>query len=121
MTITNHSDTGGICTQMNTTSNIIEAELISKWAGALILIHTLVLALLIYNTIQFLARQRRYKIVYLSLFYLISISIMALRVAYFVLVVLYLSEWANDTTMCPRRRLNNVDNISVYCDLALGI
>ena len=23
--------------------------------------------------------------------------------------------------MCPPRRLNNVDNISVYCDLALGI
>ena len=57
----------------------------------------------------------------MSLFYAVSIAIMALRTAYFSLVLAYLSEWQNHQSLCPYRSLNNVDNFSVYCDLALGV
>ena len=93
----------------------------AKWSTTLVAIHVLVLLLLFINTYLFLIRQKRYKVFYMSLFYAVSIAIMVLRTAYFSLVLAYLSEWQNHQSLCPYRSLNNVDNFSVYCDLALGV
>ena len=93
----------------------------TKWSATLVAIHVIVLLLLLINTYLFLIKQKRYKVFYICLFYAISIAIMVLRVVYFSLVLIYLNEWQNHESLCPYRSLNNVDNFSVYCDLALGV
>ena len=87
----------------------------------MIALDTITLIALCYNTVKFLLFQKRYKVMYISLFYALSIIIMMLRVAYFILILVYLNEWEGDEKRCPYRNLNNVDNYCVYFDLILGI
>ena len=62
----------------------------------MIALDTITLIALCYNTVKFLLFQKRYKVMYISLFYALSIVIMMLRVAYFILILVYLNEWEGD-------------------------
>ena len=81
---------------VNNTASLEEAGIIGKWCGVLITVNAFTLILLCFNTVQFLIRQRRYKVLYLSLFYAISITIMTLRVLYFSIILVYLRDWSQD-------------------------
>ena len=52
---------------------------------------------------------------------MISIAIVVLRIAYFILILVYLYYWEGHQTQCPYRSLNNIDNFAAYFDLILGI
>ena len=87
----------------------------------MITVNAVTLIFLFYNTVQFLIRQQRYKVLYLSLFYAISITIITLRVLYFSVILVYLRAWNRNQKLCPYRSLNNIDNFAAYFDLTLGI
>ena len=46
---------------------------------------------------------------------------MAFRIAYFLMIIVYLGNWTKDQNVCPSPSLDNVDSVSTYFDLSLGI
>ena len=91
------------------------------WIVILLILYGLLLIILIFNIVQYLIRQGRFKTFHIAFFYATSFCIVIIRILYFSYVLAYLFEWQNDKSLCPWLQLNIIDNFGVYCELILGV
>ena len=87
----------------------------------LIVLYLFVFAILVFNIIQYLIRQGRFKTFHIGFFYSISLCITIFRIAYFSSIIAYLMKWKDEKDLCPYFYLNTVDDYGVYLELILGI
>ena len=104
----------------------LEDENKNKWEllvvsiTIMLVIYVLLLFLLCYNVIQYVIRQKRYKVFHLTFFYIMSFAIVSLRIIFFSLILEFLFV-AKGKALYPPNDIGYIDNFATYTELILGI
>ena len=83
----------------------------------------LLFMLLVYNIVQYVIRQRRYKIFHIMWFYIFAFTVVVLRCLCYIMLIKYLISLQNveSTTGRVTRRIDVVDNFAAFFELILGV
>ena len=85
------------------------------------MISDVILAICIsHNVVNFLIRQRRFKSLHLTYFYVLSSIIIFLRMAWFSLILVVTTEWLNIDSHV-KHAVEITDAVATYGELLLGI